>query len=713
VPSPAQFNHVITLLPLGNNEIWMDTTTEVAPFRLLAYQLRKKQALVIPQNGVPHFEETPADPPVPDAERTDIEGKVADSGRLEGNIALTVVGDSELAMRMIVRRLPAADWKKFVEGMNQKLGLGGEIEQFKITEPTATHEPFTISYSVTKNNFIDWSKKKVELRLPLAKFNPTAVSSDVDEEAENVDSASPEPFKLGPPNEKSYRIKLELAARYKAEVPVAMDVERDYGSYRSSYKLDGNVLIAERKLVTRVGELPTPRADDYRAFRRSVLADVAQFVTIESSVADMHSAPADMKPEELSSGGNEARKRGDYQLAISLLKRAVEADPKSKSAGNDLGLAYYDAREDENAIQAYRKQLDVYPFHQFSYNNLGRVYLRQRTYEEAEKSFRKQIEVNPLDKYAHANLGLMYVEWHKYQEAIPELTQAASLTPNNADPQVRLGEAYLNLGQDEKAMKAFDKAVQISATPAVWNNIAYQLSLKQAHLDVARRYAESAVATTAASSRNASLDELSRRDLRPTSALARYWDTLGWVEFADGNVEKALKYIVAAWQISQGAEGADHLGQIYSKLGNKEKAEYFYAVSLNGRRPLPETRERMSALLGGDDKVHDLLEKYRGELEKLRTIQLSNFKHEGAATADFFVMLGPGTGSFASVRGVKFVSGDESLKAAVDVVRGAKYEQSFPDDTPAMVLRRGTLSCKTGEQCIFSLAPPGDVSSVD
>ena len=43
VPSPAQFNHVITMLPLGKEEVWMDTTTEVAPFRLLAYQLRKKQ----------------------------------------------------------------------------------------------------------------------------------------------------------------------------------------------------------------------------------------------------------------------------------------------------------------------------------------------------------------------------------------------------------------------------------------------------------------------------------------------------------------------------------------------------------------------------------------------------------------------------------------------------------------------------------------------
>jgi len=162
-----------------------------------------------------------------------------------------------------------------------------------------------------------------------------------------------------------------------------------------------------------------------------------------------------------------------------------------------------------------------------------------------------------------------------------------------------------------------------------------------------------------------------------------------------------------------GAEVGDHLGQIYEKRGDREKAQYFYAVSLNARSPLPETREKLSALLGGDDKANGLIEKYRGELEKLRTIQLGDFKHAGAATADFFVMLRAGTGPLATAQGVKFVSGDESMRSAGDVLRAARYEQSFPDDTPITLLRRGTLTCKAGEQCTFSLAPPEDVNSAD
>ena len=45
VPSPGQFDHVITRVPLADGPIWLDTTTEVAPFGYLTFNLRDKQTL--------------------------------------------------------------------------------------------------------------------------------------------------------------------------------------------------------------------------------------------------------------------------------------------------------------------------------------------------------------------------------------------------------------------------------------------------------------------------------------------------------------------------------------------------------------------------------------------------------------------------------------------------------------------------------------------
>ena len=241
----------------------------------------------------------------------------------------------------------------------------------------------------------------------------------------------------------------------------------------------------------------------------------------------------------------------------------------------------------------------------------------------------------------------MYAEWHKYDLAVPELEKASTITPEDAALQVSLGDAYLNLGQDDKALATFDHAVELSATPLVWNNIAYQLSLKGTHLDKAQQYAESAVSATAAALRNISLDHLTREDLPLVSSLIAYWDTLGWVHYGEGNLDQAEKYVAAAWSLGHHGEVGDHLAQIYEKRGDKEKALHMYAESLSGIRPIPETRGRLAKLAGGDAKVDATVARYKEELQAARTIDLGKAKETG--NADFFILLSGGTGDKAKV----------------------------------------------------------------
>jgi tetratricopeptide (TPR) repeat protein/transglutaminase-like putative cysteine protease len=708
IPSPSQFDHVITMLPLGNQEIWMDTTAEVAPFRLLAYSLRNKQALVIPpvdppSKIAPHLEMTPADTPMPDSEVSEITGKINDIGKLEAHVHYEFRGDEELLLRSVFRRVPEANWQRVVENVNSS--LGGDITNLKVSDPAATREPFTMSYDVSKVNFFDWSKKKAEIFLPLVQFSLPEVDED------NTD-ADDEPFKLGPKATYSYSISLRLPANYTAHAPLAFSLKRDYAEYDASYKIDGNVFTAGRKLIVVKDELPASRAADYASFRRAVGSDLAQQLSVESSVAGDPIPPADMKADDLAESGRAALLSGNLPIAIALLKRATEVDPKNKYAWNNLGQAYFAQHDDDKAIASFEKQIEVNPYDEYAYNNLGRVYWNERKYDDAVKAFNNQLATNPLDKYAHANLGEMYAEWHKYDQAVPELEKAASLTPDDAQIQVTLGDAYLNLGQDDKALATFDHAIELSATPLVWNNIAYQLSLKKAHLDRAQQYAESAVSATAAALRNLSLDRLTQQDLPLVSSLVAYWDTLGWVHFAEGDLDKAQKYVAAAWGIGHQGEVGDHLGQIYEKRGDKQLALETYALSMNGQRPAPETRERLASLVGGDAKADAAVKRYKDELQHLSTIDLGKATQTG--NADFFILLSGGAGQQATVDAVKFISGDEKLKPYSEALRTADYRLTFPDNTPLKVLRRGTLSCSVATgKCEFALILPDDVRTVD
>ena len=708
VPSPSQFDHVITMLPMDGKEVWMDTTAEVAPFRLLAYTLRNKQALVIPPADLvnapaPHLENTPADTPMPDSERSEITGKINDIGKLEAHVSYEFRGDEELLLRSIFRRVPQANWQRVVENINA--GLGGDVSHLMVSDPAATKEPFTLSYDVAKANFLDWSKKKTQIALPLVQFNlPDVDGDDTDADAE--------PLKLGPKGEYSYKIKLDLPNKYSAKAPLAFSLKRDYAEYEASYNVDKGVFTAGRKLTLRQDELPVARSADYESFRRAVGSDLGQQLSVENASAGGIVPPADMKADDLIESARAASDAGNLQVAEALLKRATEIDPKNKFAWNNLGLIYLGTRQDDQAIACFKKQIDVNPYDEFAYNNLGRVYWQERKYDDAVTAFNKQLENNPLDKYAHSNLGAMYAEWHKYDLAAPELEKAASLNPESAELQVTLGDAYLNLGQDDKALATFDHAVELSATPLVWNNIAYQLSLKKTHLDRAQQYAESAVSATAAALRNVSLDSLTRNDPPLVQSLIAYWDTLGWVEFGEGNFKKAEKYVAAAWTLGHHAEVGDHLGQIYEKLGDKDQAMRTYALSLNGLRPTPETRDRLASLAGGNSKVDAAVARYKEDLDHLSTIDLGKATQNG--NADFFVLLSGGAGEVAKVDAVKFISGDEKLKSYTDALRKADYHLTFPDETPVKILRRGTVSCSVATgNCKLALTLPDDVRTVD
>jgi tetratricopeptide (TPR) repeat protein len=699
LPSPSQFDHMFTMVPLGKEEIWMDSTTEVAPFRLLASVLRKKQALVIPQDGVPHLETTPADPPMMNRQFSQIDARINELGKLDAHVSYEFRGDTELYMRTLFRRIPRNKWNEFLKQMNALSGLAGEVSEISATDPARTHEPFKLEYRIAVASFLDWSKKKTDLLLPLSQINMN-----------DRDDDDSEPVEIGSPVEYVYRLRLEFPRNYRERSPLPFAMKRDYGRYEARYQVDGNVFTADRTLTTTIHELPAARSSDYIAFRRAVLADAEQHLSIDSSAA-APPALAELRGDELYDAAKAAFERGNYATSIDLFQKVVAADPRHKTAWTDLGRAYMLMRQTDKAVEAFQKQCALNPYDEYAFSSLGWAYTTERKYDEAATAFSKAIEINPLSEYAHAALGAMYQESHQYQKAVPELEKAVSLKSDDAALEISLGDAYLNLGQDQKALEAFDRATEISATPEVWNNIAYQLSLKRTHLERAQQYAESAVTAVANSLRNLSLERLSDRDLANTTQLDANWDTLGWVYFARGDLGKAQKYVSAAWVLGQHGEVGDHLAQIYEKLGDRSEAIRIYAMSLSGIRPSNETRLRLAALLGGNAKISSEVEHERQELQALRTIKLGKIAPL-PGTADFFVLITPAAEG-ARIEAAKFVAGEEKLKPLAENLRSAKIDFAFPDDVPTKILRRGVLSCSASRECDFVMILPEDVHSVD
>lgn len=712
MPSPAQFDHMITAVPLGNTWIWLDTTTEVAPFRMLASRLRGKQALLLPPDatGSNHarLARTPADLPFPASQFVEVKGQVSDLGKLTAHVSYTLRGDTELLLRTAFRRTPQNQWKQLAQLLATADGFRGEASDVTTSDPTATRNPFHVEYQIAQANFLEWSSKKSQLGLPLPRLGLPDVS-----EAEEGSEKTAEPIEIGTPLDITIRAELTLPAKFALRAPVAVNVTRDYAEYRSLYKLDGNRVTAERSLRFRLHELPALRASDYLAFVRAVRSDEGQRVSLESETAGAPAVPETAKPDELYEAGVAAFQSNNYPAAVQLLERVAKAEPKRKNLWNLLGLSYYLQGKRERAIECFRKQIELDPFDERAEILLGTALAQQGQYSEAEQAFRKQLELNALDRGARAGLGSVLLEQRKYREAAAEFEKAVALEPDDSSLHVDLGRAYLKQGRADDSLKEFDRAVELQPSPVVWNNIAYELSLAHVHLDRAQQYAESAVAAVSAELRNVSLGRLTPQDLEHVSSLAAYWDTLGWVLFEKGDLAAAEKYIRASWMLSQHGEVGDHLAQVYEKTKRIDDARKTYAQALAATRPPADARDRLLLLVGNQKHVDEEVFAAGPLLSEQRTIPLGKLWKENA-NAEFFVSLVPEAGS-AKLEAIKFISGDAKLGSlAQPALSTARYPDLFPDGTPTKLIRRGLLSCSaaTGD-CLFVLMLPELVTSVN
>ena len=712
MPSPGQFDHVISAIPVGNETLWADTTSEVAPIGLLSPQLRDKKALMIPTSGPAHLETTPAEPPFLSSELVTVEGTVDDLGKISAHARLVLHGDSEMFMRFMFRRTPKSNWKSLGFYLGMAGGIQGEVTDIKTTDPADLEKPFEVEFNVTRNDFLDWSSRKIKLELPFPPFNLSAAGRK---------ATNKKPIELGPPIDIAYSLKLTLPAKYQMRLPLPLKVSRDYAEYAASYKLEGQTLLGQRTLRLRQREIPAERLQDYQAFAAAARSDAGQMLQLETEVAGTPAIPDTVKTEDLVQAAQAAAGNGNFVVAEQLLRRVLEKEPKHKTIRRNLGFVLAQQRKYPEAIDVLREQTKINPFEDYAYNLLGRVYWQQQDYANAEASFRKQIEVTPLDQTAHANLGQMLVEWRKYKEAVPELEQAISLTPDQEMLHVNLGRAYLNLGEDEKSIKSFEEALKIERSPIVLNDIAYFLAVKGVQLDKALQYAESAVTSVANNLRNVEAANLTVEDLRNVASLAAYWDTLGWVYYQKGDLDAAEKYLKAAWVLQQHSEVGHHVGAIAEKRGNKAEAIRLYAQGAVAERVMPEARESLLKLTSAAS-VEKLLETARTELPSYKKIELGALPNFGTlapnlkdrAEAEFYLVFAPDASHNAQVAEVRFIKGAESLKPFASQLKTVKYQLVFPDSSPTKIVRRGALVCtpKPGG-CTFTFVSPDLIMSVD
>jgi len=707
VPSPAQFDHVISVVPQGGSFLWLDTTPEVAPFAYLLSSLRGKQALVIPDDKPPTLATTPEDSPSKALQTFHAKTKLSDTGTLEGKVERTLEGDDfEVLFRSAFRHVPLPNWQQLAQQLSLASGFTGDVSEVTAGSPERTDEPFKFGYTYTRKDYSDWSNRRISPPLP-----PITLPELGDD-----DKAPPHSIWFGSPEEVHLTSEVELPKGYSAEVPRKVDLDLSFAEYHASCSVKDGILSSDRRIVFKRRELTAGDYESYKKFNKLVTDDANAYIQLykgskpptnaTSYQEDIWKLP-DSENDRAQAAYDEAR--SDYPKdvpgEISSLQRAVELDPKFVRAWLWLGEIYKYRLQIDQAVASYRKAIAVDPQSAVSYKALGFTLMANSKTEEAVPVWQVLAKVAPEDVQAQSYLGSALLSLKRYPEAVTALEAAAKLDPQQLGAQLQLGSAYLGSGQDDKALAAFHAAFGLSPAPVAYNDAAYSMAEAGKLLPTALDYAQKAVHEEEELSSKLKFSELQDEDLGKTASLAAFWDTLGWVYFKQGSLDQAEKYCNASWLLSQHSDVAEHLRQIYEKQ-HKPAA----ATKMRGFLAPAAANSTQSGPGKPDARIH--LNSQNPELSNMRISKVERFA-KGTSSVEITTLLtwDPKTSQF-KIDDWKAIGDTDKLKPSAQVISSIRFKLTSPDGAPVRLVRRGILGCYEYTGCSLVLFEPDLVRSV-
>jgi tetratricopeptide (TPR) repeat protein len=144
-----------------------------------------------------------------------------------------------------------------------------------------------------------------------------------------------------------------------------------------------------------------------------------------------------------------------------LWEDALTKSPNKARPHTALGLALTNVGHTEEAIEEFKKAIQLDPMAGEAYLNLGYNYNKQGRLEEAIEAYKKAMVVTPrVAAEGHNNLGDAYQLQGRKQEAIDELKMALQERPGYARPYFKLGIIYEEDGDIDQAIACMENAAK-------------------------------------------------------------------------------------------------------------------------------------------------------------------------------------------------------------------------------------------------------------
>lgn len=153
----------------------------------------------------------------------------------------------------------------------------------------------------------------------------------------------------------------------------------------------------------------------------------------------------------------------NLDAAIGAYQTAFVLTPRDIDIYINLGSAFYEKGEYNNALAVYRQAIELEPHNAKIYCNLGYLYWGKGKIDEAIKTYETAIKYDPEYDIAYNNLGVIYLDdLGRVQKAIELFEQAIKHNPNYALAHYNLARSIAITGDKVEAAKLYQVAMDIN-----------------------------------------------------------------------------------------------------------------------------------------------------------------------------------------------------------------------------------------------------------
>jgi tetratricopeptide (TPR) repeat protein/tRNA A-37 threonylcarbamoyl transferase component Bud32 len=165
------------------------------------------------------------------------------------------------------------------------------------------------------------------------------------------------------------------------------------------------------------------------------------------------------------------RSADDARAATEAGTTALRLDPDSPEVRYTLAVTLAGSGQLDAALEELQRALALRPNFEDARIELGSILARMGKTDEALAEFRAVSAVRPNYAAPHDAMGLSLYEAGRFAEAAAAFERVTALQPDNAVAHQRVGVAYQALGDNDNALKWYDKALSIRPYPQAYSNI--------------------------------------------------------------------------------------------------------------------------------------------------------------------------------------------------------------------------------------------------